>query len=209
MNRIKYVLQVYFAAWSTFFPPDLKEDFFSPTAPWAVSWTEQSLLQGCVNLIAFVSAEPSLLCYPYRVSVTRFINHFQCLLSIPTLLICELGACFSDNVGVLKVGLHPRSTGSPSPCWGPPGNQREKGRTRQPEFICTFLLPMMISQKIFSWEMAEAESISNDFKRTMLSSHTWGNCRLYRGREATFWNVIAKHNCKMKSNLNVLLDKNH
>lgn len=110
------MLQVYFTAWSTFFPPDLKEDFFPPTAPWAVRWTEQSLLQGCVSLIAFVSAEPSLLCYPYRVSVTRLMNHFQCLLCIPALLIRELGACFSDNVRVLKVGLHPRSTGSPSPC---------------------------------------------------------------------------------------------
>lgn len=203
------MLQIYFTAWPTFSPLDLKGDsFFPPAAPWAVSWTEQSLLQGCINLIVFISTEPSLLCHPYQVSVTQFVNHLQCLLSVLALLTPELGACCSRNVRILKVGLHPRSTGSPSPCCRG-CEEPERERTRQPKFICTLHLAMMISQRIFSWEMAETESISNDFKRTMLSSRTWGNCRLYRGREATFWNVIAKHNCKMKSNLNVLLDKNH
>lgn len=37
----------------------LKEYDFFPTAPWAISLTEQSLLQCSVNLIMFISTEPS------------------------------------------------------------------------------------------------------------------------------------------------------
>lgn len=82
-------------------------------------------------------------------------------------------------------------------------------RNYQTAWVHLCFLPAYDYQPDISPEMAETRSISNDFKRTTLSSHTWGYCQLHRRREATFWNVTVKCNCKIKSNLNVLLGENH
>lgn len=55
-------------------------------------------------------------------------------------------------------------------------------RTEPPDGLSSFALStwLWLSAGEYSPEMDEIGSISNDFERTMLSSPTWGNCRLYR-----------------------------
>ena len=113
------------------FSPYILNTTFFPQLPHELS-VELNNLCYKPNCVRFYRALSSLSSIP---SVTQFINHLQCLLSILALLTLELGAYFSNNVRVLKVGLHPRSTGSPSPAAGPPGNQRERGPDSPSSFV--------------------------------------------------------------------------
>lgn len=157
----------------------------------------------------FISMGPFFPWHPYQVSVTQCINHVY---KSSPLTLHFLNPSWGPTSHVL----------SETECLAPSQIDRrtialQRGlrgtweRTEPRDSLSSFALStwLWLSARAYSPEMDEIGSISNDFERTMLSSPTWGNCRLYRGREVTFWNVIVKHDCKMKSNLNVLLDKNH
>lgn len=170
--------------------------------------TEQSLLQCCIKLIMSISSEPPFLWHPYRISVTLFINHWRVT---PFSLSCFFYQSWDpispmpSEAECLAPSRINRTVALPQ------GLQGTRERKELPDSLSSFILStcLWLSASEYSPEMAETGSISNDFGRTMLSLHTWGNCQLYRRREATFWNVSMEHNYKMKSNLNVLLDKNH
>lgn len=129
--------------------PVLKRIHFPPTCPWVASLTEQSLLQGCIHLIMFISTEPPL--HLYQVSVTQFINHLK---GVSSQSLCISYTWAGDLVlASIRVCFLPRSIGTPSPCNKASRDpERDKGAIKRPEFICAFHQAMIISHSIFSWD---------------------------------------------------------
>lgn len=148
-------------------------------------WAASALRLHKPNYVHFYRASPPLTSIP---GVTQFIKRLKGVSSQPP---CMSYARVGD------VFLTPRQRRAPSQI-----NKHaialqlglQGTRNYQMAWVHLYFPPGYDYQPDDSPEMAETRSFSNDFKRTTLSSHTWGYCQLHRGREAKFWNVTVKCN---------------